>query len=94
MVEKWAAMVSDKDIKVMMEEADLNDNKSLDFYEFSSVMRRAAEYKTTYAWRLFHLVSAENDFFTGSDSGEPDGAGGGAAEIENTFSSGDTVVGS
>ena len=57
MVEKWGTLVSDKDVQVMMEEADLNDNKSLDIYEFMSVMRRAVDFKTTYAWRLFHQSS-------------------------------------
>ena len=52
--------ISDADIKVMMEEADHDNNKSLDLPEFITAMKKSITFETTYAWRLAQ-AAANND---------------------------------
>lgn len=53
--------ISDVDIKVMMEEADHDNNRSLDFSEFLTAMKKSLTFETTYAWRLAQAATQEQD---------------------------------
>jgi hypothetical protein len=45
-----ARAVSSKDLKKMMDEADVNDDGKLDFKEFCAVVKRAENFDTSKAW--------------------------------------------
>ena len=53
--------ISDADIKVMMEEADHDNNKSLDLSEFTTAMKKSMTFETTYAWRLAQAAIQSNN---------------------------------
>ena len=52
--------ISDADIKIMMEEADHDNNKSLDLSEFVAAMKKSVTFETTYAWRLAQAAVQDN----------------------------------